>query len=40
MKRLRIFIFALFALSLLITLDLWSNYSYNLVPLDGSISGP
>ncbi|HIQ86278.1 MAG TPA: hypothetical protein IAD33_02215 [Candidatus Scatomorpha gallistercoris] len=38
MKRLRIFIFALFALSLLITLDLWSNYSYNLVPLDGSIS--
>ncbi len=38
MKKLRIFAFVLFLLSMLITFDLWSNYSYNLVPQDGSIT--
>ena len=38
MKRLPIVAIALFVLSLLITVDLWNNYSHNLVPQDGSIS--
>lgn len=38
MKKLPIVAIALFVLSLLITVDLWNNYSHNLVPQDGSIS--
>ena len=38
MKKLPIVAIALFVLSLLITVDLWNNYSHNLIPQDGSIS--
>ena len=35
MKKYNVIALALLALSLLITLDLWNNYCYNLIPQDG-----